>query len=395
MPAAKKKQKNANGIDPDKAISREEDDLLGRHPLAYRIAEMINELGDDYEDSIVIGIEGEWGSGKSSFINLILTKVRPEDNNLVIEFNPWNFSDQNELVKDFFISIAEKLKGDNKKLIGSITKYISKVTVAPSFAGYSLGSVELKPGDESLKDQKDKLDEDLKKLGQRIIIVIEDIDRLDSNETKLIFKLVRLIADFPNTVFMLAYDRNRVGERLTENNINGEEYLKKIVQLPFLIPKPEQEDIYDELTRAIETELKDRGFQEIDNRRFRKLVNSPAFRALFPTIRDIRRYANSLRLDLKMLGKEELNPVDFVGVEAIRVFAPEVYLAMTDEKAIFTSDEDHEYSDRTRESESRERYRGIFEGILAKAPEKLEDSIRDIIQQLFPQMEDLYSSRER
>ena len=394
---------NTNGLDPDRAISDEKDDLLGRHPLAYRIADMINNLGDDYKDSVVIGIEGEWGSGKSSFINLILNKVRPEKKkNLVIEFNPWNFSDQDELVKDFFTSMVNKLKSKNKGLIGNITKYVSKlrmpdkIVVAPSVGNNSAGSLEWNLNDKPLKKQKDEIDRDLKKLKKRIVIVIEDIDRLDSNETKLIFKLVRLIADFPNTVFMLAYDRNRVGERLTENNIDGEEYLKKIVQLPFLMPKPEQEGVYDELTRAVKKELVDRGFQgiEIDDRRFRELVSSKAFRTLFPTIRDIRRYTNSLRLDLKMLSPEELNPVDFVGVEAIRVFAPEVYLAMTDEKVIFTSDEDQEYSDRAQRSESYDRQKNIFEGMLAKAPGNLKNSIRDIIRQLFPQVEDLYSNGE-
>ena len=375
-------------LNSDKPISNEKEDLLGRHPLAYRIAEMINDLGDDYNDSVVIGIEGEWGSGKSSFVNLMLNKVRLEKKNLVIEFNPWNFSDQNELVKDFFTSMAEKLEGKNKTLIDglkkNLRKYVSKIVVAPEIAGNSMGGLEIKLDDKSLKDQKDKLDEDLKKLGQRIVVVIEDIDRLDSNETKLVFKLVRLIADFPNTVFMLAYDRNRVGVRLTENNIDGEEYLKKIVQLPFLIPKPAQEDIHGEITRAIETELEHRGFQKIDGGRLHELIDSEGFRALFPTIRDIRRYTNSLRLDLRMLSTKELNPVDFVGVEAIRVFAPEVYLAMTNEEIAFTARNKPDWV--TNKPKWQKIHRQTRERIIGMAPENLRDSIEKIINQLFPQL---------
>ena len=100
---------NKNRIDPDKPILKEEEDLLGRQPLACSVADLINDIGDEDKDSVVIGIEGEWGSGKSSFINLILNKVRPTEKNLVIEFNPWNFSDQNELIKDFFNSITNAL----------------------------------------------------------------------------------------------------------------------------------------------------------------------------------------------------------------------------------------------------------------------------------------------
>ena len=426
---------NANGIDPDKAISRKEEDRLGRQPLAGRIADLINNLDDDYKDSVVIGIEGEWGSGKSSFINLILNLVDPESleseefvdhsveskeeeeldenvrvnkRNVLIEFNPWNFSDQGELVKDFFGSIAEKLLENGDDMVSKFRRFVSKlkpseITLSPSV---SVGEISGKGFEakwkldgeedlgESLQKQRDDIDESIKKLERRIIIVIDDIDRLDSAETKLIFKLVKLTANFDNTVFILAYDRNRVGERLTENNIDGEEYLKKIVQLPFLLPKPAQEDIHRELTKAIKAELKGRGVQEIGARRLHGLINSQAFKELFPTVRDVKRYANSLHLDLKVLRIEEVNPVDFVGVEAIRVFAPEVYLAMTNEKTTFTDSEYYEYGSRSRESESHKRQKSILEGILAKAPEKLKGSIKDIIQQLFPKVKELYATGE-
>ena len=378
-------------LNPDKPISRKEDDLLGRHPLAYRIADMINNLGDDYKDSVVIGIEGEWGSGKSSFINLMLNRVRPEKKNLVIEFNPWNFSAQDELIKDFFTSMVDKLKDNNKGLIGNIKKYVSrlkmpdKIVVAPSVGDNSVGSLEWNLDGKPLKKQKDEIDEDLKKLEQRIIIVIEDIDRLDSNETKLIFKLVRLIADFPNTVFMLAYDRNRVADRLAENGIYGEEYLKKIIQVPFLIPKPAKEDIQSVLISSIIKELRRHGPDENwDTEGFRHLVESDEFSRFFPTIRDIRRYTNSLRLDLKIIGKEEVNLVDFVGIEAIRVFAPEVYMAMTSEKIVFTARNKPDWV--TDKPKWQETHRQTRERIIGMAPERLKNSIEEIINQRFPQL---------
>ena len=437
MSAEDKKQMNVEGLNSDNPISRKEDDLLGRHSLACRIADLINKLNDDYKESIVIGIEGEWGAGKSSFINLILNLVDPEyledgeptnnveneeekrdeaveanKRNTVIEFNPWNFSDQGELIKDFFGSIAEKFPDDSDNMSSKFKRFVSKlkpseITLNPSVSVSgvqgSVGEVKWEFNKEEdlgepLQKQRDEIDAGIKELGKRIIIVIDDIDRLDSDETKLIFKLVKLTANFANTVFLLAYDRNRVGDRLTENNIKGEEYLKKIVQLPFLIPKPAQEDIHGELTKAIERELEYREFQEVDGKRLERLIDSSEFRELFPTIRDVRRYTNSLRLDLKMLGKKELNPVDFVGVEAIRVFAPEVYLAMTNEKTTFTGDgivRRYRHIGSSQESELSARRKSTFEGILTKAPENLKNSIRDIILQLFPRVEDLYASGER
>ena len=407
-------QISTNGLNPDKPISKKEEDLLGRDPIAARIADMINNLGDGYKDSVVIGIEGEWGAGKSSFINLILNKVRPEKKNLVIEFNPWNFSDRNKLIEDFFISITDELNTSGNIVVSKPYRWLyghfrflanpykrfingskqmlklrilrpfvwidkfyvwlilwlfssASVTISEEIENYasrlladseinfspeiSIAGIGFKlPGlsklrwsnHNPLEKQKKEVDNRIKEMGKRIIIVIDDIDRLDKDETRLIFKLARLTADFTNTVFILAYDRNRVAERLSENEgynkTDGEEYLKKIIQQPFLIPKPAVEDIFYVLDVAISKELRRAKLDVISrqHKRLEDLVNSSGFKKLFPTIRDIRRYTNSLRLNLKNFGVESVNSADFVGIEAIRVFMPEVYLAMTNESPLFT-----------------------------------------------------------
>lgn len=82
--------------------------------MAARVAEVISRsfgYGVAGDESLVVGIEGEWGSSKISFINLILENLGSSANGyLIIKFNPWNFSDQNELVTDFFNSLVDKLK---------------------------------------------------------------------------------------------------------------------------------------------------------------------------------------------------------------------------------------------------------------------------------------------
>ena len=417
------------GIDSDKALlegSDKKKDFLRRRPFAKRIANLINSLGDDYDDSVVIGIEGEWGVGKTSLINFILEEIHLNDNNIVIEFNPWNFSNQNELIKEFFSLIAEGLNQNYKKrtdwwsrfknwmserfgrqsVAKTVGGYMSKllehseIEVSPSASIFAIlgfitfrltGRLKFRRGsDNSLEEQKKKINEHIKDTGKRIVIVIDDIDRLDSDETKLIFKLVRLTASFPYTVFLLAYDRVKVGKRMDERGIDGqdvikgEEYLKKIIQQPFLVPKPAREDIYGELDRAIGLELKNRGFstEEVDEPRLRTFTGTLEFREFFQTVRDIRRYINSLRLDLKFLDKREVNPVDFVVIEVIRVFAPRVYLAMTNEKLAFTIPSNQADSD------LKHIYEEIRESIIENAPKELRNPIEKIFRQLFPRMGD-------
>ena len=403
---------------------------------------MINNLGDDYKHSIVIGIEGEWGSGKSSFIELILGRIDPQrpeskesadsstinEHNLVVEFNPWNFSNQNELIKDFFGSIAEGLnqiyKEDTNRraeLKNNVFKWFRRQSVTKMLGGYASkllehSEIELAPtvsllgvlnfrfkavwnfrqgNKKPLEQQRDEIVKKFETLGKRVVIVVDDIDRLDKSETKLIFKLVKLATNFPNTVFLLAYDRIKVGERLDErgiaeqDSIKGEEYLKKIVQLPFLIPRAAPEDIYSILHSAIGEELDSINFDRTGENmtRLPKIVYTLEFRKLFQTIRDIKRYANSLRLDLRIIDKEEINMGDFLGVEAIRVFAPETYLAMSDKGPFLTvTTPSWEYLEHNEDQKDRlEKSKKTFAEVVGKAPIEIQAAIQGVISQLLPQ----------
>jgi predicted KAP-like P-loop ATPase len=387
---------------PDNPIQNKEKDLLHRSPLAHRIAGMINDFKEN--DSLVIGVEGEWGSGKTSFINLILEDLRKTDA-LLITFNPWNFSDQNELIKDFFDSMIEALKkadgqgGEAKanKLKGYASKLLkqSGITISPEISAlglvsFKLGEVTTVGGEDPLEKQKETINKLLKEFGRRIVIVIDDIDRLDSHETKLIFKLVKMTANFANTIFLLAYDRSKVCLRMDENGIKGEDYLKKIIQVSFTLPNPDPQDLIKILFQDIDASIQ--GFDEKywDDVRWGNLFQS-GFRSLFPTIRDIKRYISSLRLDIAIIGKEEVNPIDFLGIEAIRVFAPDVYLAMANEKLAFTSTISMYFgSGNGREREER---KNICERIITqKSPEGLATAISEIVKQLFPQVKGLYTN---
>src|ERR1051326_5957121 len=151
---------------PDNPIPNKEKDALHRLPFAQHIARMISDFKDS--DSLVIGIEGEWGAGKTSVINLIVEELRATDA-LLVTFNPWNFSDQNELVKDFFDSLIEALKAADKQ--GGETKakkikaYASKllkqsgITLSPEISAmgvsFKLGEIATVGGEDPLEKQKE------------------------------------------------------------------------------------------------------------------------------------------------------------------------------------------------------------------------------------------------
>jgi predicted KAP-like P-loop ATPase len=379
----------------DNPISAQANDLLHRYPLAKQIAEMINRHKGD--ESYVVGIEGEWGSGKTSFVNMILEDLQ-KTSALLVKFNPWNFSDQNQLITDFFESLnfslkeaegegshakVEKLKGYASKLLKQ-----SGITIAPEAFGVKLGELKIGGAEEPLEKQKESINKLFKDLGRRVIIVIDDIDRLDSQETKLIFKLVKITGNFANTTFLLAYDREKVSELITDRGIKGSEYLKKIVQVSFTMPKPDPQDLFNILFSDIGKILERFDKKYWDNGRWGNIFHA-GLKRFFPTIRDIKRYINSVQLDLDIVGVEEVNPIDFLSIEAIRVFVPEVYMAMADARSIFTT-VDTSYASR---NEIRQERRREFERIVKdNCPKEYTDILIELIKEIFPQVGNLYTN---
>lgn len=374
----------------DDPIETKKKDLLNRHPLAKRIALSISRFRG--ERSFAIGIEGQWGCGKTSFVNLILEELETSSNILKVEFNPWNFSDQDQLITDLFNSIINVLESDEtikksrSETVKKIKRYFPKLlrgssmNLGPPFLNFDL-NLEGLMGD-PLEKQKKEIGDLLKKIRKTIVIVVDDIDRLDGRETMLVFKLVKMTASFSNTVFLLAYDRDKVSGLISEQGMPGEEYLKKIVQLGFALPEIAPEDLSRILFDDIDATI--RGFDSghWDDVRWGNLFHS-GFKELFQTVRDVKRYINSLRLDFEIIGADEVNTVDFLGVEAIRVFAPKVYSAMASEKSVFAYTGSYENPDPDSRKET-------FEKIIEKSPEGLSNLIGGIIERLFPQMSSNY-----
>jgi len=372
---------------PDYPIQSKKEDRLKRAPLAEKVAELI--LDFKGSESFVIGIEGPWGSGKSSFINLILENLGNKV--FYFTFNPWNFSDQPSLLQDFFstFSTIEPFE-KNKTLKNQLADYAKKLSdsgfQSVSLFGFSFNPLQ-KFLNKSLSKKREDLNKALLKINKKVVVVIDDIDRLDVEETKLIFKLVKLTANFPNTIFLLAYDRERVERRLTieKDGFNGSEYLKKIVQVSFILPKPDPQDLWQILFEDLETTIKAiYGEVNIDERRWGNLFHG-GLKDLFITIRDIKRFISSLRLDWSIVSKDDITPIDFIGVEAIRVFAPQFYSLMSSNKHLFTATESLYVGLSSRDDkQAREaKYKELIETV----PQNIRDAIDGICKQLFPQLD--------
>lgn len=311
-------------------------DVLGRASVAHDFAKGIRRL--DASEGVVVGVMGPWGFGKSSFINLMKEEFERDPALTVIDFNPWMFSGSQQLVDFFFKEVAAelRLKGKDrfKTIADGLDKYgdlLSPLGLIPVFGSWwdrsfkAFKTATSAYGDRRQGSQpiRDKVAEALRDLDEPVVVVIDDIDRLTTDEIRDIFKLVRLTASFPNLIYLLAFDRERVELALDETNVPGRAYLEKIIQLGFDLPA-----IPDEvLTRQVFAEL-DEVLGGLENLRFDQNrwadVYFEIIEPLVSSLRDVARLALSARPTLEALGGE-IEVVDLLALEALRTFRPQIF----------------------------------------------------------------------
>ena len=313
----------------DYPIRDPKDDVLGRNDVAQSFVDHVLEL--NVSEGAVVGVFGPWGSGKTSFINLAKAKFK-ELGNPVFDFNPWMFSDTEQLVQRFFTELSSEFdihvnskRAKMGEKIESFSPFVATSNPGISLLMKALGE-SLQDGKKGIKGQREKISKALEREfeKQRGIVVLDDVDRLTTDEIRTIFKLVRLTANFPNLVYIVACDRFRVEEALGENGLSGRDYLEKIFQLPYNLPKaPDQilQEQIEESVRAIAEEFThSTPFEQADW----YFVFLGIVEPLVRNMRDVRRYEAAVWGTLiNLRGQVEL--ADVLGLEAVRIFLPDVF----------------------------------------------------------------------
>ncbi|MFA1412873.1 P-loop NTPase fold protein, partial [Haemophilus influenzae] len=250
----------------DNPIRNSESDLLDRNRNAELFAKHLFSL--NYKDGLVVSVCGEWGSGKTSYINLMRNELT--NNSIVIDFNPWMFSDTNNLVQLFFSEISEQLSNysdnsDLKEKISDFGEVVSSIMFIPFMDVLGKALKFLFKNKKSFQVKRNELIEALEKADRPITVILDDIDRLSADELQSILKLVRLVGSFPNIIYILSFDKGRVVKTLNSNNIDGQAYLEKIIQVPFDIPKVSENLLFEQLTLSLDKML---GTLEVDKGRW-------------------------------------------------------------------------------------------------------------------------------
>ena len=301
-------------------ISKDED-LLGRRAEAESLAEKIFKT-DTSKGAFTLGLTAPWGAGKTSFMLVMREYLRkkPSQEVIVMAFNPWMYRKAPNLTQVFFEELSRTLAPYNSDLASAFIRYVRSLLAQESNAWLQLVARLLpqESNEKSITEQYESLSQEICRLGRKIFIFIDDVDRLEGEELVELFALVRNSSSFPCMSYILAYDKEYVASQLKGCfDQHTYRYMEKIVQEEYLLAQitPEQ------LERALERGLRRIGYEAL----FTAIKGSGILhRYHLPTIRSVKRICNTLsscRKDLE--GNVAL--FDWFIIELIRIQYPRLF----------------------------------------------------------------------
>ncbi|MBR6178778.1 MAG: hypothetical protein IKQ70_13010 [Bacteroidales bacterium] len=293
---------------------------------------------DTSKGAFSFGIVSPWGTGKTSFMNFMkenIIKGRNEEC-IIIDFNPWLYAHNSNLITLFFDELSKNIKPLDSTLASDFIDY-SKILSSIGTPETKLAStiVDLISPPSKLGDKISAINNSIKKIGKKIVVFVDDIDRLDSNEIMEVLKLIRNISNFPYMYFIVAYDKEYLLNCIKDKTHNKElDYAEKVFQIEFVLPQIDKTTIKDAIYESTTKFL-----AEEDKEEFKKLIyhNDNVFAKKniindnITNIRDVKRIVNSFKSSYSKL-KGEIDVNDLFVLEILKNKYPTVYAILDKER---------------------------------------------------------------
>ncbi|MCK3685984.1 P-loop NTPase fold protein [Maribellus sp. YY47] len=231
----------------DKPLANIEFEDFGRKELVNKVVGEINSFSDQ-ESSFTIGIVGPWGSGKTSFIKILQDKVNT-DQNIIIDFNPWQYPEETNLTLVFLKEIEKHLCRYSFST-NRINDYLNQLFKGNINWWGTLTNLFIK--EKNIRDVQESIKESILEARKKLIVFIDDIDRLQANEIYEVLTIIRNIGNLPNTIFVLGYDKDYLLDILEDKIKHPQRYLSKFFQVEFSLSKIADLKVREELTSKLE-----------------------------------------------------------------------------------------------------------------------------------------------
>jgi predicted KAP-like P-loop ATPase len=318
----------------DLPIRQWSEDRLNRVPFVRSVADLILK-----EKAPVIAIVGSFGEGKTSVLNLLDTTLAPRNDLVVVNFSSWLPGDEQILTSSLFATITERLH--SRYIVPGLAKQFKQ------FARLLAGTVP-KVG-ETLKqffeepsqmNQLSELRNLLSELPARVVVLVDELDRMDSAELHLLLKAIRGVVDLPNITYVCAFDKNAAVRLINENDaLYGQFYLEKFFPIQLALPRTDQELLSKLFDRKLETICET--FQLLQTEEDRKSFNEAvlplwhtSIKRYLSNFRRMTLFFNAFRMSLEPV-VAEVNLFDMMVLQLVKMISEDTYQFIYDNGPLF------------------------------------------------------------
>ncbi|MBW4452332.1 MAG: AAA family ATPase [Nostoc indistinguendum CM1-VF10] len=374
-------QTEIDDISADSSLLDPEKDLLGHANFAKYLADSICKM--TYPEGFVIAVYGSWNSGKSTLLNFVVhyLQQKPEEEKpIIVPFNPWLFSGHENITRRFFEQLQNVLSKESsvpkglKERLADFAAIVSDIPLPYAQTGKALAAL-LDEKNKDAAELKEEVEDTLVQQQRRIVVTIDDIDRLAAEDIKQLFRIFKAMRNFTNVVYLLVFDKEVVMRTVADTKeISEEAYLEKIIQVSFELPIPDKTSLRRLLFEKLDNIFSQTPKQQISQTRWRDIYFQ-GIEHFITNIRDITRLINTLTVTYPVV-KDEVNAVDFIAIESLRVFCPKIYSIIHQNPHIFVGEVNL----------STDELKNLLSTWIAQLRDEDKEPIKNLLMHLFPKL---------
>lgn len=406
-----------------------EKDRLGYAPFAKYLADCICKM--TVTEGFVIAVYGSWGSGKSTLLNFVIDYLRKkpdEEQPIIVPFNAWLFTGNQDITRRFFdqlhgvlTSVTYVPRGLRERIAG-FAKVISEIPLPYAQAGKAVVTL-FNDQEKEASELKEEVEDTVIQQQRRIVVAIDDIDRLPAEDIKQLFRIFKAIPNFTNVVYLLVFDKEVVSKALCETKeASPEAYLEKTIQVAFELPPPDKTSLRrllfekldsvligtpndeddlnsnqpsDETSPSAEepelqqvTDLEEADVEnpstalaEVFEQTYWSNVYFQGIDHFITNLRDIVHLTDTLTMTYPIV-KGEVNPVDFIALESLRVFNPMVYDIIRKNKNYFVGI-----------NSSLDELKNFHNSWVAQLQDKDKQPVKNLLKIIFPKLQSVFGKK--
>jgi hypothetical protein len=355
-------------------------DIIGRTAIVESLVEHIF-----VHRTPIVALHGGLGDGKSSVLKLLRQSLGGRA--IIVSFSTWLPGSDETLALDLFRDVATECRRRFyiPQLKRQAIAYARTLSGSVSYLG---GLKELLPT-QSQQQEIEELRTTLGRVPLPIVVLLDEIDRMQRDEIIVLLKILRGASSIPNVSFICAFSQEEIKKQLSSSGTIGYDYLEKFFPVSLALAPPEPDMISRLLRDRINKAARSAGwFIGTDEKTFAELLDRMWQDGLSEICTNLRKTGlllNDLSSSGRIIGGE-VNTMDLIGIEATRRFAPSAYQLIRKSSAFLTYSgnswtKGRYVSDKRREKESREFFVELENQIAQSAAP---DAIRSILSLLFP-----------